>query len=306
MKKPTYIHAAILGISLVLMSSSALSWTPDPEPPGPVPEPCNTDCSQGPYPTTGSVEANMGPFSISSVSVPWTVSGFGGGTIYYPSSGTTGSLGAIALIPGFLGPEWTISAWGERLASHGFIVITVATNAVTDQPDSRATQLSRALDHVIIESGSTSSPIYGMVDPNRLGAMGISMGGGGTLKLTSDRTLSAAVPMVPWYLGFNDFESIDTPTLIIGCENDTIAPVALHSIPFYNAISDDVDKAYLEMNNGSHGCVAGLTNVDILGKYAVSWMKRFIDNDQRYDQFLCGPNHTAPFSVSDYRDNCDY
>jgi len=296
----------ILCISILFFSASAYSWVPDPEPkPNPAPTPCNTDCTQGPDPTTRSVEANRGPFSISSVSVPRSVHGFGGGTIFYPH-GTTGSLGAIAIIPGFLNPEWVMRDWGKRIASHGFVVITVGTNALSDQPDRRATQLNYALDHVVNESLSGNSPISGMVDPERLGVIGASMGGGGTLKLTSDRTISAAIPMVPWYLGRNNFNAISTPTMVIGCEHDTIAPVAFHSIPFYNEIPDSTQKAYLEINNGSHICVAGILNGGLLGKYAVSWMKRFVDNDTRYNQFLCGPNHTSEYAVSDYRDNCEY
>ena len=42
------------------------------------------------------------------------------------------------------------------------------------------------------------------------------------------------------------------PTLIIGAENDTVAPVASHSKPFYTSLPATLDKAYLELNGASH------------------------------------------------------
>jgi triacylglycerol lipase len=216
-------------------------------------------------------------------------------------------MGAIAIVPGFLSAESSISWWGPRLASHGFVVITIATNSGFDQPASRETQLGRALDHVISQSNSSSSPISGMVDATRVAAMGWSMGGGGTLRLASGARLSAAIPLAPWHSGSNNFDQIDTPTMIIACENDTTASVGSHASPFYNRIPSSTDKAYLEINNGSHSCAnGGGSNGGLLGKYGVSWMKRFIDQDTRYSQFLCGPNHAANSAISEYRETCNY
>ncbi|MGW7045229.1 poly(ethylene terephthalate) hydrolase family protein [Streptomyces avermitilis] len=40
-----------------------------------------------------------------------------------------------------------------------------------------------------------------------------------------------------------------------------------------------------------------------VGRYALSWLKRFVDNDTRYDQFLC-PGPTPDTNVSQYRNTC--
>jgi dienelactone hydrolase len=298
------------GTGVLLVSMNALSWTPSPTPnpdPTPDPTPCQGDCdfTRGPNPTLSSV-ATMGPYSVSTQSVSSSVSGFGGGTIHFPTN-TAGTMGAIAVAPGFLSPESSIKWWGPRLASHGFVVITIATNSVFDQPNSRETQISRALDYVINQSNSSNSAISGMVDNTRVGAMGWSMGGGGALRLASGDRLSAAIPLAPWHQGSNSFNQLETPTLIIACENDVVAPVNNHASPFYNAIPSTTDKALLEINNGAHSCAnGGGTNGGLLTKYGVSWMKRFIDNDLRYDQFLCGPDHAANNAVSEYRGTCNY
>jgi len=306
--KKSLLNKLAIGTGVLLVSMNALSFTSTPDPtPDPTPG-CEVDCdfTRGPAPTTQSLESSNGPFSIANQSVSRSVSGFGGGTIYYPTN-TTGQMGAIAVVPGFLAGESSIDFWGPRIASHGFIVLTMATNSSFDQPGSRATQLSRALDYLIIQGNTRNSPISGMVDGSRLGVIGWSMGGGGALRLASGERLSAAIPLAPWNTGRNDFDEIETPTLIVACENDNVASVNVHASPFYNSIPSSTDKAYIEINGGSHSCANdGGSNAGLLGKYGVSWMKRFIDNDLRYDQFLCGPNHAGNRAISEYRGTCDY
>ena len=85
-------------------------------------------------------------------------------------------------------------------------------------------------------------------------------------------------------------------TVPIGCH----APVASHSIPFYTSIPSATEKAYLELNNASH-FFPQTTNTPT-ARQTVAWLKRFVDDDTRYDQFLCpGPSSS---SISDYRDTC--
>jgi triacylglycerol lipase len=234
--------------------------------------------------------------------VPNSVSGFGGGTVYYPT--TAGSYATIAICPGFTATQSSISWIGQRLASHGFVTLTMNTNSTFDQPPSRATQLMAALRYLTTNSNST---VRSRVDPNRLGVAGHSMGGGGTLMAARDNTsLKAAVPMTPWSQT-KSFSTVRVPTIIFGGENDTVAPVSSHSIPFYTSLPSTLDKAYAELNGASH-FAPNSTNTPI-GRYAVSWAKRFMDNDTRYDTFLCGSAHTAfatPSVFSDYRSTCPY
>jgi triacylglycerol lipase len=71
-----------------------------------------------------------------------------------------------------------------------------------------------------------------------------------------------------------------------------------------------VSKAYLELAGGDHLCVeTDNGNKAIQGKYAVAWVKRFVDEDVRYSPFLCGAPHEADLrgsAVSAYRENCPY
>jgi predicted dienelactone hydrolase len=251
---------------------------------------------RGPAPTTAALDAARGPFataqqSVSSVSV----SGFGGGVIYYPTSTSEGTFGAVAISPGYTASWSSISWLGPRIASHGFVVIGIETNSVYDQPASRGTQLLAALDYL-----TGRSSVRGRIDATRLAVAGHSMGGGGSLEAAADRpSLQAAVPLAPWNLD-KSWSELRVPTLIIGGESDTIAPVSSHSIPFYTSIPAATEKSYLELNNASH-FFPQTTNTPT-GRQAVAWLKRFVDNDTRYDQFICpGPGGTA---ISDYRSSC--
>ena len=254
---------------------------------------------RGPDPTEASIEARLGSFSVSERSVSrWLVSGFGGGTIYYPTSTSAGTFGAVAVAPGYTASQSTMAWLGPRLASQGFVVFTIDTRTTSDQPSSRGDQLLEALDYL-----TTRSTVSDRIDPDRLAVMGHSMGGGGALEAAKDEpSLQAAIPLTPWNLD-KTWPEVSTPTLIVGAENDSIASVRLHSEPFYESLPSSGDKAYLELRGASH-FAPNISNTTI-AKYSISWLKRFVDDDLRYDQFLC-PAPSTSLDISEYRSICPY
>lgn len=253
---------------------------------------------RGPAPTTSSIEASRGSFAIAQLTVARSaVTGFGGGTVYYPTSTAAGTFGAVAISPGFTASQSSVAWLGPRLASQGFVVITIDTRSVYDQPDSRGTQLLAALDYL-----TRTSSVRTRIDSTRLGVMGHSMGGGGSLAASRTRpALQAAIPMTPYH-GTKNWSTVRVPTLIIGAENDSVASVTAHAEPFYTSMSGAPDKAYLELNNAGHSAPTS-TNVTV-AKYSLSWLKRFIDNDTRYEQFLCPA--PAGSAIQEYRDTCPH
>jgi predicted dienelactone hydrolase len=254
---------------------------------------------RGPAPTNASIEAARGSYATSTVTVSRSsVSGFGGGTIYYPTSTADGTFGAVAISPGFTATQSAVAWLGPRLASQGFVVFTIDTTSTLDSPDSRGTQLLAALDYL-----TGSSSVRTRIDASRLGVLGHSMGGGGSLAASRSRpSLQAAVPMAPYHTT-KSWSTVAVPTLIIGGENDTVAPPSSHAIPFYTSLPGTLDKAYLEVNNADHSAPSSGQNVTV-AKYALSWIKRFIDDDTRYDQFLC-PNPSGS-TIEEWRSTCPY
>jgi predicted dienelactone hydrolase len=254
---------------------------------------------RGPAPTTASIEASRGPFAIAQTTVSsFSVSGFGGGDIYYPTSTTAGTFGAVAIAPGYTASRSSMAWLAPRIASQGFVVFNIDTLTRSDQPASRGRQLLAALDHL-----TRSSSVRTRIDPNRLAVVGHSMGGGGTLEAADGRpTLQAAIPLTPWNTD-KTWSQLQVPTMIVGAENDSVASVRSHSIPFFTSLSSTLDKAYVELNNASH--FAPNSSNTTIAKYSISWLKRFVDDDVRYEQFLC-PGPTTSTAVSDYRSTCPF
>jgi predicted dienelactone hydrolase len=281
---------------LLLTAVTAVALVAGPVAAAPAAVAADNPYERGPAPTSAALDASRGPFATAQQTVSaLSVSGFGGGVIYYPTTTSEGTFGAVAISPGYTA-SWSSLSWlGPRIASHGFVVIGIETNSRLDQPASRGRQLLAALDYL-----TRSSSVRSRIDASRLAVAGHSMGGGGTLEAARDRpSLQAAVPLAPWNLTKN-WSDLRVPTLIIGGESDTVAPVASHSIPFYTSIPASSEKAYLELNNASH-FFPQTTNTPT-ARQTVAWLKRFVDNDTRYDQFICpGPSGLA---IEEYRSTC--
>jgi predicted dienelactone hydrolase len=277
-----------LALSLALVGGGGLS--------APSAAAVDNPYQRGPDPTNSSIEASRGTFAITQSSISRFVPGFGGGVIYYPTSTAEGTYGAVAISPGFTA-RWSSLSWlGPRLASFGFVVIGIETNSIYDQPDSRGQQLLAALDWAV-----NSSPARGRIDRTRLAVAGHSMGGGGSLAAARARpSLQAAIPLAPWHTT-KTWSTMQVPTMIIGGENDSVAPVATHSEPFYNSIPSASEKAYLELNNASHFFPQSANTPQ--ARMMISWLKSFVDNDTRYLQFLC-PGPIGSISTEEYRNTC--
>ncbi len=255
----------------------------------------------GPATTSSSLNATSGPFSVATSNVT-LARGFGGGTIYYPT--TTGQYGVVAISPGFTATESSVAWLGRRMATHGLVVITINTNTTLDQPASRATQLMAALNYVV---NSASSTVRSRVDSSKLAVAGHSMGGGGALIAAENNpTLKASLPLTPWNLT-PSFTGVRVPTLIVGADGDSVAAVTIHARPFYASLPSSTPKAYAELNLATH-FTPNTTNTPI-GRYGVAWMKRFVDADTRYSPFLCGAEHNAyntALVFERYIQNCPY
>jgi dienelactone hydrolase len=254
---------------------------------------------RGPTPTASALQAN-GPYSYSTSSVSSAVSGFGGGTVYYPT-GTSETFGGIAVSPGYTASSSTMAWYGRRLASHGFVVIVIDTNSTLDQPNSRGTQLLRAADWL---ASSSPTAVRARLDSSRMAVAGHSMGGGGSIAASNSRSsLKASNPLTPWHTT-KTWSSNVVPQLIIGAENDSVASTSSHAIPLYNGIRSATPKMYVELARASH--FAPNSDDATISRTSVAFMKRWVDNDARYNTFLCGNDRprTTDSRISDVRDNC--
>ncbi|MFC4909562.1 alpha/beta hydrolase [Actinomadura gamaensis] len=254
---------------------------------------------RGPDPTEASVTAETGPFRTASVVVPANADpGFGGGTIYYPTDGGQGTFAPIVITPGFTGPQFSVAWYGPRLASQGFVVMTIDTLNPFDVVDQRGEEMLAALDYL-----TKQSSVKDRIDPARPGLIGHSMGGGGVVRAAAERPgIKAVIPLAPWDPNSGFAWNVKADTLVVGADNDLIAPVATFAEPIYKDLRSAPEKAYLELGNAEHVFSFVLPNT-LIAKYSISWMKRFLDDDTRYDRFLCPP--PAPGGgIKQYWDTC--
>jgi dienelactone hydrolase len=252
---------------------------------------------RGPDPTVASVAATSGPFATAQLSVPPGY-GFNGGMIYYPTDTSLGTWGAVAIVPGYTALFANEEAWmGPWLASFGFVVIGVETNSRTDYDVARGTQLLAALDYL-----TQQSPVRDRVDPNRLGVIGHSMGGGGVVYATEHRpALKAAVALAPYSPSQN--MSTDTvPTMVMGGQNDTVVTPSYLS-GLYATLPPSTQSDFLQIAGADHVYYTHPNSVEM--RILIPWIKTFIDDDTRYTQFLC-PTLADPTGVSIYQSTCPY
>ena len=285
----TYSRAARASVAVAVLAAGALVA-------GPVHAYADDSYQRGPDPTGQSIEALRGSFDIEAAVVLGTsAEGFGGGTVYYPTDTSEGTFGAVAISPGYSSSQAAMAWLGPRLASQGFVVFTIDTLSTSDSPTRRGDQLRAALDFL------RGTELADRIDPDRLAVMGHSMGGGGSLEAAKDDpALQAVIPMSPWSAD-KSFPEVTAPTLVIGAEDDVVARVRSHAEPIYASLPADGDKAYLELRDATHSA-ASMPNTTI-AKYSISWLKRYVDDDERYQQFLCPPP-AVDAEISEYRSTC--
>jgi predicted dienelactone hydrolase len=255
---------------------------------------------KGPAPTVSALRAGAGSYAINrAVYADSATPGFGAATVYWPKTTTGETFGGIALAPGFTENSSVVNWLAARLSTFGFTTIVFnVNNTFTDAPSDRGRQLNAAL--YFLTNTSAAKPF---TDPTRLGVSGHSMGGGGVLEAERARpSIKAGVALEPWDLTTN-WGSVTTPTLIIGAQNDIIAPVGSHAVPFYRSLPATTPKQYLEFAGADHFVSNSPTSK--VGAAAVAWFKRYLDEDTRYSSFLC-PTQSAqlPADVSSFATNC--
>lgn len=260
---------------------------------------------RGPAPTLAALEA-AGPYQLDAFKIDRADAkayNHGGATVYFPKN-TTETFGIVTLTPGFIGFQLVYEALAKRVASHGFIVVSLDTNTILDFPDLRAKEMAGALKQAIELAQSGKAPYAAVLDASRRAVMGHSMGGGGTLAAAvADKTLKAAVPITPWHTT-QSFAGDTVPTLIVACEKDWIAPNKQHSDPFYASLGSTLPRGEIEVKGADHLCPLSLAKAsyqNTVAKSAIAWLKRFVDEDGRYDAMVKGGINGGDYSRFDVK-----
>jgi pimeloyl-ACP methyl ester carboxylesterase len=253
---------------------------------------------RGPNPTSLTLSMN-GPFRVSRTDVSGLGAGFNNVTVCYPSDTSQGTFGGFVVIPGFLAGKWQMMWACDKIASHGFVVAVMETSTVLDFPFARRSQAQAAIRH--LSGASAPQAIRERLDPNRWAVGGWSMGGGGALEagIANNPRLEAVVGWQPWDIA--SFAAMQVPSLIVGASNDFVASPTGMAEPFYNSMLT-AEKQYVELRGQGH-FVGSSDNTD-QSAVTIAWLKRWVDDDTRYNQFLCPPR--SGLGIAETRSTCPY
>jgi dienelactone hydrolase len=222
---------------------------------------------------------------------------YGTQTLHVPV-GAEPPFAGVVVVPGFVSPEASIRAWGPFLASHGIVTLTIGTNSGGDPPDVRADALLDGIETLKAEQSRSGGPLEGRLALDRFAVMGWSMGGGGTLIAANETpALRAAISLAAWSPGVR-FTDNQVPTLLLAGSADILA--GGQSQGFFDSIPESTPKMLFEVAGGPHDIANDPSSAGgEIGRYGLSWMKVFLEGDERYRQFLL----ETPSSESDFRDN---
>lgn len=252
---------------------------------------------RGDDPTTESA-TRAGPFDVETLSDELRDGpDYGTQTLHVPV-GAEPPFAGVVVVPGFVSPESSIRAWGPFLASHGIVTLTIGTNSGGDPPEVRARALIDGIETLKSENERSGSPVEGAMALDRFAVMGWSMGGGGTLIAANTHPeLRAAVSLAAWSPGVQ-FSDNEVPTLLLAGSADPLA--GGQSQGFFASIPEETPKMLFEVAGGAHDIANNPASADgEIGRYGLSWLKVFLEGDERYRQFLL----ETPSRQSDFQEN---
>ncbi|MCZ6829824.1 MAG: hypothetical protein O7F73_09595 [Gammaproteobacteria bacterium] len=242
------------------------------------------------------------------------------GTVWHPADNSQGPYPLIVYSHGFSSMREGGEYLGKQLASLGYVVVAVdypltnfyapgrpSVKDVVNQPG----DVSFLIDTLIAQSTQPGHTLEGLVDPERIGVTGISLGGMTTTLVTFHPTmgdprikaaLSIAGPTAQFTEGF--FSGRRVPFLMLAADIDALVPWRSNALPVLELIPG---SQLVTVRRGSHTGFAGpsaplrwLSNPDSIGCYTVL---HNIENDMEepwYDLLGTpeqGINYTAEYEL---------
>lgn len=237
-------------------------------------------------------------------------------TVWHPASNAQGPYPLIVYSHGFTSTRTSGAYLAQHLASHGYVVVAAdypltnfyapggpAVEDVVNQP----ADISYMIDRLLEQNMTDGQPLAGMINPERIGATGISLGGMTTTLVTyhavmRDPRIAAALSIAGPTAQFTPrfFATTDAPFLMLAGDVDALVPYPTNAA----AVPEKVpDGELVTVRNGSHTAFAGpasslrwMSNPDALGCAVVL---RNIDSAETVDwgKILGGPEQGVALDV---------
>jgi dienelactone hydrolase len=184
-----------------------------------------------------------------------------------PFAGSACPAPAVSFGHGHLAPAGAYASLLARIAANGIVAIAPETERRLF-PDHAAFARDLRSAVVWLASGAPGNAVLdGVVDPERLGVAGHSMGGGcAVLAAATDprlRTVATTAAARTRPSAVEAAGRLRVPVLFVAAERDRVAPVGIHQRPLFEAVPEGTPAQLLVIRDGVH---AGF--VDPLGVWA--------------------------------------
>jgi predicted dienelactone hydrolase len=171
----------------------------------------------------------------------------------------------------------------EHWASHGFVVVAaMAPNA------GRGVEMRDCLNLILDENIKNGSEFQHKIDPDRIGAVGHSQGGGGALMLGRDARIRTTIAIQPYIFGASHNPTAaanqNGPLLLLSGGEDTTASPESNQQPVFD--NTNVPVTWLTLRGASH-----LAPMGTGGSYRgpmTAWLRWHLLNDQQAGRLFTG------------------
>lgn len=186
---------------------------------------------------------------------------------FAPQDASGGPYPGIVVSSGLHGGEWSVSWISDHLTSHGYVILGFTPpdpglGIWTQWGDG----FTGGIQELKKQGNDSSSPIFGMLDSDTFGVIGLSMGGGGCIEAagTAGSEVDVAVSLAPGGYWTDRFATGNVTSVMKAAANITV-PIQLQVgsddamvppervYPFYSdLIPDTTVKEYVEIDGGNH------------------------------------------------------
>lgn len=241
-----------------------------------------------------------GPYDTDSYTLPLSTGRPAAATVYFPTDAAP-PYSVIVFTPPYLTTQIGYAAWGSWFASHGFVIAITDSATIYDYPDARARQQQQFLDIMVAENNRALSPVNGLLDTSRLGAMGWSMGGGATWITSGEYPVKTALSLAGHNLTATNSNASGANTyvpiaLFNGATDTTYLGGLGQSEGVYNSIPSGVPKFFYNVSTAGHFDWGYPTQANrYVAELALAFQKAYLDGDTRWIAYIDQPPVSVAF-----------
>jgi len=163
----------------------------------------------------------------------------------------------VVVANGFAGSEWNIKWIPKHLTTYGYVTICFTPpHKISGDTTQWSHGFIRGIEKLKSQNDLWFSPIFGILDTETFGSIGLSMGGAGCIEATGtiNSEIDASVALAPAISSSSKdaAQNIMVPIQIQVGNNDGMVPPE-RVLPYYsNFIRDTINKEYLSITGGNH------------------------------------------------------